>query len=76
MAQIIKSSEAKIVTKNGECEVTISIEPIKIEITINVNSDGTVSAASTTTKEIDKKEIEKTDWSIPSFGSKKIQFGK
>lgn len=74
MAQIIKSSEAKIVTKNGECEVTISIEPIKIEITINVNSDGTVSAASTaTTKE---KEVEKTDWSIPSFGNKKIQFGK
>ena len=78
MPQIVKTPHTKIITKNGETELSITIEPIVIEITINVNSNGTVSVGEGKTKieEIVKKEEEDTTWAIPQFTSNKINFGK
>lgn len=60
------------ITKDGECNVTISIE-----LTLNINSDGLSVSASVKPK--DTKEIpeeEDTKWAIPDFESQKIEFGK
>lgn len=75
MPQVIKTAEAKIVTQqsNSECEIKISVEPIQIEITVNVNSEGVVNMASNKITEV--KE-ESTAWAIPAFNLKKLPFGK
>jgi hypothetical protein len=77
MVQIIKPGTTKVITKDGECEITISIE-----LNINLNQSGiTVSAQSVQAeaKEIKQevKEPESTNWAIPDFSNlKKVQFGK
>ena len=74
MPQVIKTPDTKIVTKNGECQLSISVEPIVIEITLNINGDGTVSMAST--KEKPKPAEDPTNWIVPDFGARKVKFGK
>lgn len=80
MPQVIKAANAKIITKNGECELSISVEPIVIEVKLQINSDGNVSVGDTQVSALSaepKPEPEaKPKWVIPSFGSQKIQFGK
>lgn len=75
MAQLIKPA-TKIITKDGECEITISIE-----LNINLNSAGiaTVEAQSKTveTKAIEEKAPEQDEWVMPDFSMlQKVQFGK
>jgi len=74
MPTVIRNPEAKIITKNGESIISISIEPIVIEITLNLNSEGVVNIASTNSKP--KPEEEKTVWAVPEFGKQKVKFGK
>ena len=80
MAQVIKSPQTKIVTKNGEIELSIIIEPIVIEVILNVNSDGIVSLGSTKTEpNIQAQKVEEPEiptWIVPTFGSQKLKFGK
>ncbi len=79
MPQVIKTAETKIISKNGECEISIKIEPIVIEINLNVNADGTFSVNSAKAKEEIKAQIEeeKVNWAVPDFGSlEKVKFGK
>jgi len=90
MPQIIKTPQTKIITKNGEVELSITVEPIVLEITLNINSDGIINVSSASTvkaqsiqeekKQEEKKQEEKkpesTNWAIPSFGTQKIKFGK
>ena len=65
MAQVLKPSEVKIITKDGELEITLKLD-------INVKSEGTV----TNVKE-EKKAEDKANWEIPDFGpSPKLKFGK
>jgi hypothetical protein len=75
MAARITPGQVKILTQNGEVQVTIVLE-----LNINLNSDG-ISASVKSIKEEEKKEDKKlpeevANWEIPSFESKKIKFGK
>lgn len=71
MPQLIKPNEVKVVTKDGECQVSIVLE-----LNINLNGDGVAVSA----QSIKQKEKEKSDpfaWEVPDFeASPKIQFGK
>ncbi len=76
MPQLIKPKEVKIVTQDGEVQVSISLE-----LTINLNTDGlnvTTQKAEAIVKK-DKEPIvpDSNDWLIPDFNeSPKLDFGK
>lgn len=78
MAQHIKIPETKIITKNGETILSIIIEPIIIEVNVNVNSSGSATVESLSAKPAPKEETleEKINWAVPTFETKKIKFGK
>jgi hypothetical protein len=75
MAQLIKPAATKIITKDGECEISISIE-----LNINLNSAGiaTVEAqAKAIETKVEEKAPESDEWVMPDFSMlKKVQFGK
>ena len=75
MPQLIKPGSVKILTQDGEVQVSITLE-----LTINLNTDGVNVSAQTTAQAIEqKKEMpqEKDEWMIPDFGaSPKLDFGK
>lgn len=74
MAQVLKPSEVKIITKDGEIEITL-----KLDINININqNDIVVKSEGTVTKvKEEKKSEDKANWEIPDFGpSPKLKFGK
>lgn len=72
LPQLIKPNEVKIITKDGECQVSIVLE-----MNINLNGDGVaVSTQSTKQKEKENKS-DSFAWEVPDFeASPKIQFGK
>lgn len=74
MAQLIKSSDIKVITKDGECKLSISID-----LNINLNTLG-VAVNAQTVKVGDEKEEKKKDdvaWQIPDFANvPKLNFGK
>jgi hypothetical protein len=74
VAQVLKPSEVKIITKDGELEITL-----KLDINININqSDIVVKSEGTVTKVKEETKLEdKANWEIPDFGpSPKLKFGK
>lgn len=77
MPQLIKPQEVKVVTKDGQLEVFISLE-----LNINLNGNGfDVTAQAKEVQAIERpkeKTVEKTIWEIPDFeNSHKINnFGK
>lgn len=75
MPQLIKPNEVKVITKNGECQVSITLE-----LNINLNGDGVAVSAQSVKQEIQEKEKPKStgfNWEVPDFeASPKIQFGK
>jgi hypothetical protein len=74
VAQVLKPSELKIVTKDGELEISI-----KLDINVNINQGDIVvksDVIATKTKEVKELE-EKANWEIPDFSpSPKLKFGK
>ena len=76
MPQLLKPVRTKVVTKDGECAVDIAIE-----LTININTDG-VMTAQAQTHQVDSKKEEPEDntlWAIPDFDSPDafdLDFGK
>jgi hypothetical protein len=74
--QLIKPKEVKIVTQDGEVQVSISLE-----LTINLNTDG-LNVTTQKEEAIIKKDKEpivpdSNDWLIPDFDeSPKLDFGK
>ena len=70
MPQLIKPGSVKILTHDGEVQVSIALE-----LTINLNTDGVkVSAQAVEQKRESPKDSE---FMIPDFGSSpKIDFGK
>jgi hypothetical protein len=74
MPNLIKQGEARVVTKNGEVFVNITLE-------LNIKLDGSnlqVSAAGKTSGD-DSAGLpgaDKVSWEIPDFSSNKIDFGK
>lgn len=79
MPQVIKTAETKIVTKNGECQLSINVEPIVIELTVNVNHEGQIVAQGAVAKPKETEEAKvmvAPDFGGNMFDTKKIQFGK
>ncbi|RDJ35633.1 MAG: hypothetical protein DWQ19_12510 [Crenarchaeota archaeon] len=80
MPQVIKHAKTKIVTKNGEAELSINIDPIVIEVTVNVNNDGNISVGGAKAQSVQKEEdpdiMVAPDFSKNTFGTKKVKFGK
>jgi hypothetical protein len=67
-----------IITKQGECEITL-----KLELNININSNGGVNVSATSMPVTPSARIplppeeESINWAIPDFrDTEKIQFGK
>ena len=71
MAQLIRPSDVKIITKDGELKVSITLD-------LNINMNGSIEAMSVDGKPSAKKETldDKVAWAIPDFVSEKINFGK
>ena len=68
MPRNYKLKDIQVVTKNGECSVSIAIE-----LDININADG----ISVRAKEMEEeKKSDEVKWEIPDFTSEKINFGK
>ena len=70
MPNLIKQGEAKVVTRNGEVFVNITLE-------LNIKLDGTnlqVSGSPNTSSSPAKQD--NVSWQIPDFTSNKIDFGK
>lgn len=72
MPNLIKPGEARVVTKNGEVFVNISLDlTVKLDgSNISVSANGIQEKAKLAEKE------DKINWEIPDFSSEKIQFGK
>lgn len=77
MASLIKPGNVKIITKEGEIQVSLTLD-----ININMNTEGLLSQGierKSIETELEKKIKKEEDfaWEIPSFeeGSK-IEFGK
>ena len=72
MAQLIKASDVKVVTKDGECKLSISID-----LNINLNTLGVT--VGTQSNRIESQDVKKetTAWEIPDFTQQpKVNFGK
>ena len=79
MASLIRPNNVKVVTQDGEVQVTIALE-----LTINLNSNGlNVSAGNVEAQPANlsglpkKPKEEKVNWEIPDFDAfPKVDFGK
>lgn len=73
MVQLIKPNEVKVVTKDGECKISLTID-----LNINLNTAGvSVGAQVSKLDSPQQQEKEKTHWEIPDFGAMpKVNFGK
>jgi hypothetical protein len=78
MVQLIRQAQTKIITRNGENLLSITVEPIVVEVIVNVNSTGSISVAEKTKKEEDDdpKLMVAPDFGKNVFGTSKIKFGK
>jgi len=81
MPQVIRTTTTKIITKNGESELSIKVEPIVIELTINVNGsvEADINAENVVQQAIkkdDPKVMVAPDFGPNTFGMNKIKFGK
>jgi predicted transcriptional regulator len=75
MGNLIRPTQVHLVTKEGECQLNITID-----LNINLNN-GTVDFQSSRANKIEKIDEEndddKTVWAIPTFKSEdKVKFGK
>lgn len=76
MPNLIKPGEARVITKNGEVFVNISLElTVKLDgsnISVAAVGKNSESGLSSTEAVSDSK----VGWQIPDFTSSKIEFGK
>jgi hypothetical protein len=79
MPQLIKPGSVRVVSKDGEVTVAITID---LNINLTNLLEGVSLPSSSIAKEPKKEnsitEItsDKVEWAIPDFGSEKINFGK
>jgi hypothetical protein len=70
MPQLIKPSDVKVTTKDGEVKISISLD-------LNINLNQNTIDIETSGIDLAKKEEDQTIWQIPEFNSsEKIDFGK
>ena len=74
MPQLIKPGDVKIITKDGEVKISISLD---LNINMGEVSSGVGILKSNIEEKINKKEEDKVQWAIPDFApTEKINFGK
>jgi hypothetical protein len=74
MPQLIKPNDVKIVTKDGEVKISISLD---LNINMGEISGGINILKSDAESKTTKKEEDKIQWAIPDFTpAEKINFGK
>jgi len=74
MPQLIKPGDVKIITKDGEVKISISLD---LNINMGEISSGVGILKSNIEEKINKKEEDKVQWAIPDFApTEKINFGK
>lgn len=74
MPQLIKPNDVKIVTKDGEVKISISLD---LNINMGEISGGVNILKSDVESKATKKEEDKIQWAIPDFTpAEKINFGK
>jgi len=74
MPQLIKPGDVKIITKDGEVKISISLD---LNINMGEISSGAGILKSNIEEKINKKEEDKVQWAIPDFApTEKINFGK
>jgi hypothetical protein len=74
MPNLIKPGEARVITKNGEVFVNISLElTVKLDGS-NISVAALSGAGSESPSATSPKD--KVSWQIPDFTSSKIEFGK
>jgi hypothetical protein len=73
MPKLIKPNDVKIITKDGELKVLITLD---LNINLTNLLEG-VSLPQQNEKKDSKTDLdEKVTWAIPDFSSEKIDFGK
>ena len=74
MVRLLKKKDVQVVTKNGECEVHITLD-----LNISLNSDGLQIGASAG-QSGSPNEDEDFEWAVPDFNldldSQQVDFGK
>jgi len=77
MAQLIQPQKIKVLTKDGECEITLNVN-IVLDHRGLVPQISVDSPQAATILKQDKPPEPEFKWEIPNFddGSEKIQFGK
>lgn len=78
MPQLIKPSDVKVITKDGEVKVSITLD-LNINLTNLLEGISLPVAQSQSTKKensIVENLDDKVTWAIPDFSSEKINFGK
>jgi hypothetical protein len=80
MPQLIKPGSVRLVSKDGEVSVAITID---LNINLTNLLEGVSLPSSSIPDKTNKKEnsitevtSDKVEWAIPDFGSEKINFGK
>jgi hypothetical protein len=74
MPQLIKPNDVRIVTKDGEVKISISLD---LNINMGEISGGVNILKSDVESKTTKKEEDKIQWAIPDFApTEKINFGK
>ena len=76
MAALIKPGSVKVITKDGEIQVSLTVD-----ININLNTNNMVFGAENKEENYsfsEQKENEKIKWEIPEFETpiEKVDFGK
>lgn len=79
MASLIKPGSVKLVTKDGEIQVSLTID-----LNLNINADGSLGPSRAETSQVNEESKvqsqntkEKFEWAIPDFeDAPKINFGK
>jgi hypothetical protein len=72
MVRLLKKKDVQVVTKNGECEVHITLD-----LNISLNADGLQIGASAG-QSSSPNEDEDFEWAVPDFNldSQQVDFGK
>lgn len=73
--QVIKRGDTKVITKDGECAISLTID-----LNINLTTEGIQIGvknvkSSSEEKQPVKSNKEDFDWAIPDFKANKIDFG-
>lgn len=71
MVRLLKKKDVQVITKNGECEIHITLD-----LNISLNADGLqVGASAGKSKSSDDEDFE---WMVPDFSpdSQQVDFGK